>query len=125
MQGRRSDPRPVVTRYELEPASGVKVNRIVTLTDDLARVMSARGIRIQAPVPGKSVVGIEIANHSNEVVYLRDILESGEFKKAPSKLTMALGKSITGESFVADLARMPHLLIAGATGSGKSVCINS
>ncbi len=118
-------PGPVVTRYELEPASGVKVNRIVTLTDDLARVMSARGIRIQAPVPGKSVVGIEIANHSNEVVYLRDILESGEFKKAPSKLTMALGKSITGESFVADLARMPHLLIAGATGSGKSVCINS
>ena len=118
-------PGPVVTRYELEPASGVKVNRIVTLTDDLARVMSARGIRIQAPVPGKSVVGIEIANQTNEVVYLRDILESGEFKKAPSKLTMALGKSITGESFVADLARMPHLLIAGATGSGKSVCINS
>jgi S-DNA-T family DNA segregation ATPase FtsK/SpoIIIE len=118
-------PGPVVTRYELEPASGVKVNRIVTLTDDLARVMSARGIRIQAPVPGKSVVGIEIANQSNEVVYLRDILESGEFKKAPSKLTMALGKSITGEPFVADLAQMPHLLIAGATGSGKSVCINS
>lgn len=118
-------PGPVVTRYELEPASGVKVNRIVTLTDDLARVMSARGIRIQAPVPGKSVVGIEIANQTNEVVYLRDILESEEFKKAPSKLTMALGKSITGESFVADLAKMPHLLIAGATGSGKSVCINS
>ena len=118
-------PGPVVTRYELEPASGVKVNRIVTLTDDLARVMSARGIRIQAPVPGKSVVGIEIANQTNEVVYLREILESGEFKKAKSKLTIALGKSITGESFVADLTRMPHLLIAGATGSGKSVCINS
>ena len=118
-------PGPVVTRYEVEPAPGVKVNRIVTLSDDLARVMSANGIRIQAPVPGKSVVGVEIANQHHETVYLSEILESGAFRKAESKLTIALGKTIAGEPFVADLARMPHLLVAGATGSGKSVCINS
>jgi len=118
-------PGPVVTRYEVEPAPGVKVNRIVTLADDLARVMSANGIRIQAPVPGKSVVGVEIANQQRETVYLREILESRAFRQAESKLTMALGKIISGEPFVADLTRMPHLLVAGATGSGKSVCINS
>ena len=118
-------PGPVVTRYEVEPAPGVKVNRIVTLADDLARVMSANGIRIQAPVPGKSVVGVEIANQQHETVYLSEILESKEFRKAESKLTIALGKTISGEPFVADLAKMPHLLVAGATGSGKSVCINS
>lgn len=118
-------PGPVVTRYEVEPAPGVKVNRIVTLSDDLARVMSANGIRIQAPVPGKSVVGVEIANKHCETVYLREILESKAFRKAESKLTMALGKTISGEPFAADLAKMPHLLVAGATGAGKSVCINS
>lgn len=117
-------PGPVVTRYEVEPAPGVKVNRIVVLADDLARVMSAKGIRIQAPVPGKSVVGVEIANQTRETVYLREILESPVFRKAESKLTIALGKNIVGEPFVADLARMPHLLVAGATGAGKSVCIN-
>ncbi len=118
-------PGPVVTRYEVEPASGVKVNRIVTLSDDLARVMSANGIRIQAPVPGKSVVGVEIANQQHETVYLSEILESGAFRKSEPKLTMALGKTISGEPYVADLAKMPHLLVAGATGAGKSVCINS
>ena len=118
-------PGPVVTRYEVEPEAGIKVNRIVALSDDLARVMRARGIRIQAPVPGKSVVGVEIANQERDTVYLREILESRAFQKADSRLTMALGKTIAGEPFVADLARMPHLLVAGATGSGKSVCINS
>ena len=118
-------PGPVVTRYEVEPAAGVKVNRIVALSDDLARVMRARGIRIQAPVPGKSVVGVEIANQERDTVYLREVLESRTFQKAESRLTMALGKTISGEPFVTDLARMPHLLVAGATGSGKSVCINA
>ncbi len=117
-------PGPVVTRYEVEPAAGVKVNRIVTLSDDLARIMSAKGIRIQAPVPGKSVVGVEIANQDRETVYLREILEAKEFRRAESTLTMALGKTIAGEPYVADLAKMPHLLVAGATGAGKSVCIN-
>ena len=117
-------PGPVVTRYEVEPAAGVKVNRIVTLSDDLARIMSATGIRIQAPVPGKSVVGVEIANQDRETVYLREILESKEFRRAESKLTMALGKTISGDPYVADMAKMPHLLVAGATGAGKSVCIN-
>ena len=118
-------PGPVVTRYEVEPAPGVKVNRIVTLSDDLARVMSAKGIRIQAPVPGRSVVGVEIANQKQETVYLREIVESAEFRNCTATLPMALGKTISGEPLIADLARMPHLLVAGATGSGKSVCINS
>ncbi len=117
-------PGPVVTRYEVEPAAGVKVNLIVTLSDDLARIMSAKGIRIQAPVPGKSVVGVEIANQDRETVYLREILEAKEFRRAESTLTMALGKTIDGEPYAADLAKMPHLLVAGATGAGKSVCIN-
>ncbi|MBT7861953.1 MAG: DNA translocase FtsK [Gemmatimonadetes bacterium] len=117
-------PGPVVTRYEVEPASGVKVGRISALADDLARVMSAQGIRIQAPVPGRKVVGVEIANHNRETVYLREIVEAPAFKKAEPILTMALGKTISGEDFSADLAKMPHLLVAGATGAGKSVCIN-
>ncbi|MFP6590217.1 MAG: DNA translocase FtsK [Candidatus Latescibacterota bacterium] len=117
-------PGPVVTRYEVEPGAGVKVGRIAALADDLARVMSAQGIRIQAPVPGKSVVGVEIANQHRETVYLREIIDSPAFKKAKSVITMALGKTISGEDFVTDLAKMPHLLVAGATGAGKSVCIN-
>ncbi len=118
-------PGPVVTRYEVEPGQGVKVNRIAALSDDLARVMSAKGIRIQAPVPGKSVVGVEIANQERETVYLREILEDEVFSQADSKLLMALGKTISGEPCAADLAKMPHLLVAGATGAGKSVCLNS
>ena len=117
-------PGPVVTRYEVEPAPGVKVGRISALADDLARVMSAQGIRIQAPVPGKSVVGVEIANHHRETVYLREIIDSPAFKNSESLITMALGKTIAGEDFVTDMAKMPHLLVAGATGAGKSVCIN-
>ena len=119
------NPGPVVTRYEVEPAPGVKVNRIASLSDDLARVMSAKGIRIQAPVPGKSVVGVEIANQERETVYLREILEDEVFSRADSKLVMGLGKTISGEPCAADLAKMPHLLVAGATGAGKSVCLNS
>ena len=119
------NPGPVVTRYEVEPAPGVKVNRIAALSDDLARVMSAKGIRIQAPVPGKSVVGVEIANQERETVYLREILEDDVFSRSDSKLVMALGKTISGEPCAADLAKMPHLLVAGATGAGKSVCLNS
>ena len=118
-------PGPVVTRYEVEPGQGVKVNRIAALSDDLARVMSAKGIRIQAPVPGKSVVGVEIANQERETVYLREILEDEVFRQSDSKLVMALGKTISGEPCAADLAKMPHLLVAGATGAGKSVCLNS
>ena len=118
-------PGPVVTRYEVEPALGVKVNRIASLSDDLARVMSAKGIRIQAPVPGKSVVGVEIANQERETVYLREIIEDEVFSRSDSKLVMALGKTISGEPCAADLAKMPHLLVAGATGAGKSVCLNS
>ena len=118
-------PGPVVTRYEVEPAPGVKVNRIAALSDDLARVMSAKGIRIQAPVPGKSVVGVEIANQERETVYLREILEDEVFSRSDSKLVMGLGKMISGEPCAADLAKMPHLLVAGATGAGKSVCLNS
>ena len=118
-------PGPVVTRYEVEPAPGVKVNRIAALSDDLSRVMSAKGIRIQAPVPGKSVVGVEIANQERETVYLREIIEDEVFGRSDSKLVMALGKTISGEPCAADLAKMPHLLVAGATGAGKSVCLNS
>ncbi|MEE9253304.1 MAG: DNA translocase FtsK, partial [Pseudomonadales bacterium] len=117
-------PGPVVTRYEVEPAAGVKVNRIVTLSDDLARVMSAEGIRIQAPVPGKSVVGVEIANRDRETVFLSEVLDSKVFRQSDARLAMALGKTISGEPYVTDLAKMPHLLVAGATGAGKSVCIN-
>ncbi|MEE3260120.1 MAG: DNA translocase FtsK [Candidatus Latescibacterota bacterium] len=118
-------PGPVVTRYEVEPAAGVKVNRIAALSDDLARIMSAKGIRIQAPVPGKSVVGVEIANQQREIVYLREVLEDKVFRRSDAKLTMALGKTISGEPYVTDLTKMPHLLVAGATGTGKSVCLNS
>jgi len=118
-------PGPVVTRYEVEPALGVKVNRIAALSDDLSRVMSAKGIRIQAPVPGKSVVGVEIAHQERETGYFREVVEDEVFSRSDSKLVMALGKTISGEPCAADLAEMPHLLVAGATGAGKSVCLNS
>jgi DNA segregation ATPase FtsK/SpoIIIE, S-DNA-T family len=118
-------PGPVVTMYEFEPASGVKVSRIVNLADDLALGMKALSVRIVAPVPGKSVVGIEIPNPHREPVVLRDIMASPAFQQAASKLVLALGKDILGAPTVTDLAQIPHLLIAGATGSGKSVGLNS
>jgi DNA segregation ATPase FtsK/SpoIIIE, S-DNA-T family len=118
-------PGPVVTMYEFEPASGIKVSRIVNLADDLALGMKALSVRIVAPVPGKSVVGIEIPNAHREPVFLRDILASPAFQQAPSKLVLALGKDILGSPSVTDLAQIPHLLIAGATGAGKSVGLNS
>ncbi len=118
-------PGPIVTRYELKPAPGVKVNRIISLADDLAMAMKARRIRILAPIPGKDAVGIEIPNPKPSVVCLREILESERFQSSGSKLTLALGKTISGEPYCADLTLMPHLLIAGATGSGKSVAIHS
>lgn len=118
-------PGPIITRYEIEPATGVRVSKIAALADDLARILSAKRIRIVAPIPGKSVVGVEIPNRNPEMVYLRSIIGSKQFATAKSKLTIALGKTTSGEIFTVDLARMPHLLIAGATGSGKSVCINT
>jgi S-DNA-T family DNA segregation ATPase FtsK/SpoIIIE len=111
--------------YEFEPAPGIKVSRISNLADDLAMALSAVSIRIIAPIPGKAVVGIEIPNKSRQTVYLRDIIESEIFKSSHSHLTLVLGTTIAGEPYVADLARMPHLLVAGATGSGKSVSLNS
>lgn len=117
-------PGPVVTMYEFEPAPGVKVASIINLADDLALAMRAASIRIIAPIPGKAVVGIEVPNTAKQKIYLREILESQTYAKSHSKLTFALGKDITGASFVADLAKMPHLLMAGATGAGKSVTVN-
>ena len=118
-------PGPVITVYEFEPAPGVKVSRIVNLADDLALALSALSIRIVAPIPGKSVVGIEVPNTNRETVYLKEIIDSDPFRVSRSKLSFGLGKDISGEPFVIDLARMPHLLVAGSTGSGKSVSINS
>ena len=116
---------PTVTRYEVQPAVGVKVSSIVRLSDDIALNLEARSIRIEAPIPGKAAVGIEVENEAISMVKLRDIIESKEFKNAKSKITFAVGKDISGNNIVADLKSMPHLLIAGSTGSGKSVCINS
>ncbi len=116
---------PVVSTFEFKPAPHIKVSKILNLSDDLAMALSAPTIRIQAPIPGKDVVGIEIPNESISTIYLRDILESEIFKNSKSELTMALGKDIVGDAFVTDLKKLPHLLIAGTTGSGKSVGINS
>jgi S-DNA-T family DNA segregation ATPase FtsK/SpoIIIE len=116
---------PVITRYELEPAPGVKLNRIVALSDDIALTMKARSVRIIAPIPGKGRVGVEVPNIQSSFVYLKEVLATKEFQEAESKLTLALGKDIAGQSIVADLDEMPHLLIAGTTGSGKTVCVNS
>ncbi len=116
---------PSVTRYELHPEQGVKVSKIVGLADDIKLNLAAADIRIEAPIPGKSAVGIEVPNKENNVVYLRELLESEEFKTNKSKLAFAVGKDIGGQVVVTDVAKMPHLLIAGATGSGKSVCINT
>ncbi len=116
---------PTITRFELSPGPGVKVSRIVSLSDDIALNLAAMGVRIEAPIPGKSAIGIEIPNKETSPVLLRGILESPEFKKSASPLTAVIGRDIQGFPILCDLAKMPHLLIAGATGSGKSVCINS
>ncbi|MDD6042263.1 MAG: DNA translocase FtsK [Eubacteriaceae bacterium] len=116
---------PAVTRYEIQPNTGVKVNSIVRLADDIALNLEAKSIRIEAPIPGKAAVGIEVENDHINMVTLREIIDSKEFKSAKSKITFAVGKDISGNAIVADLKDMPHLLIAGSTGSGKSVCINS
>ena len=118
-------PGPVITMYEFVPAPGVKVNKVVNLTDDLAMALSAVSIRIVAPIPGKAVIGIEIPNKERETVYYKEILTSPEYEKSASKLTLALGEDIAGQTVVADLAKMPHLLVAGATGAGKSVSVNA
>ena len=116
---------PSVTRYELLPEQGVKVSKIVSLADDIKLSLAAMDIRIEAPIPGKRAIGIEVPNRSPSVVALRDILESREFRNAKSKLSFAVGKDLSGKTIVTDIAKMPHMLIAGATGSGKSVCINT
>ncbi len=118
-------PGPVVTMYEFKPAPGVKISKIANLSDDLSMALAATRVRIVAPIPGKSVVGIEVPNRVREMVYLREIMADEAFQRSQSPLTLALGKDIVGYPTVADLARMPHLLVAGATGSGKSVAINS
>ena len=116
---------PAVTRYELQPEMGVKVSKIVGLADDIKLNLAAADIRIEAPIPGKAAVGIEVPNKENSAVMLRDLLETGEFQNSPSNISFAAGKDIGGKVVVTDIAKMPHLLIAGATGSGKSVCINT
>ena len=116
---------PVITRYEVQPAPGVRVAAIANLDRDIARALSAIAVRIEAPVPGKNVVGIEVPNKRVHLVRLRDVLETPEFLAAPSKLSFVLGKDIAGQTKWADLTKMPHLLIAGSTNSGKSVCLNS
>lgn len=118
-------PGPVITMYEYKPGSGIKINKIASLADDLAMALSAVSVRIIAPIPGKNVVGIEISNMNRETVSLREIIESGAFSSLKSPLPMAIGKSITGEPFAFDIRRAPHLLVAGATGSGKSVSLNA
>ena len=116
---------PTITRYELSLSPGVKVSKIVNLSDDISLSLASAGIRIEAPIPGKSAVGIEVPNKDVTMVYLREVLESDEYKNNKSKLAFAIGKDVAGANIVADLASMPHLMIAGATGSGKSVCINT
>ncbi|MGI9952505.1 DNA translocase FtsK 4TM domain-containing protein [Moorellaceae bacterium AZ2] len=116
---------PAVTRYEVQPAPGIKVSRIVSLADDIALSLAAPHVRIEAPIPGKAAVGIEVPNKEVALVHLREVLETPAFTESPSKLTLALGKDIAGNPVIADLGKMPHLLIAGATGSGKSVCLNA
>jgi S-DNA-T family DNA segregation ATPase FtsK/SpoIIIE len=115
---------PAITRYELEPAPGVKVQKITNLSNDIALAMKAAVVRIVAPIPGKNRVGIEVPNTDSAAVYLKDVLSSSQFKSSSSKLTLSLGKDIAGQPMIADLAEMPHLLIAGTTGSGKTVCVN-
>jgi S-DNA-T family DNA segregation ATPase FtsK/SpoIIIE len=121
----QAQPGPVITRYEIEPGPGIKINRIVALADDLALALRALSVRVVAPIPGKAVVGVEIPNRRRAVVHLREILASKAFEGSSAHLPLALGKDIAGEPCTVDLSQMPHLLIAGATGSGKSVCLNA
>lgn len=116
---------PAVTRYELQPEQGIKVSRILSLTDDIKLNLAATDIRIEAPIPGKAAIGIEVPNKENTAVGLRELLETKEFQEFSSKLAFAVGKDIGGKTVVSDIAKMPHMLIAGSTGSGKSVCINT
>lgn len=116
---------PSVTRYELQPKAGIKVSKIVNLSDDIALSLAASGVRIEAPIPGKAAIGIEIPNKEQSPVFLREVIQSEKFQKSTQKIAIALGKDITGESVIGDMSKFPHVLIAGATGSGKSVCINS
>ena len=116
---------PAITRYELKPAEGVRVSKIANLADDIALNLAAETIRIEAPIPGKQAVGIEIPNKEKEMVHIRDVVESTEFSNNKSKLSVALGKDVAGQAMIADIAKMPHVLVAGSTGSGKSVCINT
>ena len=116
---------PAITRYELKPAEGVRVSKIANLADDIALNLAAETIRIEAPIPGKQAVGIEVPNKEKEAVHLREVLDSDEFRESKSKLTIALGKDVAGNIQLADISKMPHVLIAGSTGSGKSVCINT
>ncbi len=116
---------PTVTRYELQPSAGVKISKITGLADDIALNLAAAGVRIEAPIPGKAAVGIEVPNKNKDTVSLREIIESDEFKSSRSKLSFALGKDIEGNRIIGDIAKMPHMIIAGTTGSGKSVCTNS
>jgi S-DNA-T family DNA segregation ATPase FtsK/SpoIIIE len=116
---------PAITRYEIQPPPGIKVSRIVGLADDIALNLAVPGVRIEAPIPGKAAVGIEVPNREVSPVTLRELMESREFKNSPSRLSVALGKDLAGAPIVADLGKMPHLLVAGATGAGKSVCINT
>jgi S-DNA-T family DNA segregation ATPase FtsK/SpoIIIE len=118
-------PGPVISMYELKPAPGVKISKVAGLSDDLALALRAPSVRIVAPIPGKAAIGIEIPNNQRSLVYLEEILSSQAFRNSPHKLTIALGKDITGAPFVTDLSKMPHLLVAGATGTGKSVCLNA
>ena len=116
---------PSVTRFELQPSPGVKVSKFVNLQDDIALGLAASGVRMEAPIPGKSAIGIEVPNKKQTAVFLREVLDSKEFINSDNKLAFALGKDIAGKCIVGDITKMPHTLIAGATGSGKSVCINT
>ncbi|NLK50894.1 MAG: DNA translocase FtsK, partial [Syntrophomonadaceae bacterium] len=116
---------PAITRYEIHPAPGIKVSKIINLADDISLSMAAEHVRIEAPIPGKSAIGIEVPNREISAVHLREVLENDEFQGSTSRLSVAFGKDIAGRTVVGDLAKMPHLLIAGATGMGKSVCLNS
>ena len=121
----RISPGPVITLFEIEPAEGVRVNKFTNLADDLARVMRAQRVRIIAPIPGSKSVGVELPNDNPATVYLKNIINSEQFIQSKSKLSISLGKTTTGDAYVFDLGKMPHILVAGATGAGKSVCINT